>query len=556
MEVVNFMREQGFTFGGTLDVERKGSVVYPQLPAVMGPAMMGAMSGGRRVLRADLVRQLERDPEGRVLMAGYEQGWVLNPDMSIRMRLQRDFRLYLRSWDEPFAPQHFEGPEREERSVSMMSALTGAGGGGLNPLAARVMGNLPKPTFSGSETDWKAFSRDWRQYCTTIQQGGGVTDRDLLRLLKDSLDEASRNTLGARLEEKPDLSYTEFWRGLEQEFGRDMTVQSRRAWEKVTLGGAKRITPEMWRKFTSLFDLRLSQVEYVTDEEVEDRLMIELPSELRVQLKQEMLRKSEGQFWVRILEPIPMSVPELEEFMARLLRQPTVKITKGRKGFLVNCGSREGQETLKVVNGWVMNGVVLRVEFHEARMSRQDIFRWVDSQLRLLEGEESMRERVVRVLEESEPSAGAFEMGVSGQSRSGAVRSFSPMPDRREKGKSGKGEGKDKGKKGQSPDDRGRSRSRSPVGRESVKLPSQEPKSDKNKAQKESAVQVPFEDGYCYTCFNNGRASNHDFKTCQYWEARKKWIASQGKGGGWRARSATPKGRGGRGGGRGGEAQE
>ena len=216
------------------------------------------------------------------------------------------------------------------------------------------------------------------------RQGGPVPDDIMLSLLKGSLDRTSQNRLVTRQEAKPGLTYAEFWGELQGVFGADVPERNRQEWERVTVRG-KRLDPDVWRDFQAEFEMTLRRVEDARDREVRERIMAEIPSEWRMELLTEGVRRAEEQFWVRIPEPFPMAVTELEDFLAQMVPNTRGVVLQGQRCVMVNCGSREGREALKVMNGWTMNGVVMRVEDHVHQMTRAEIFQWVDSRLRVME---------------------------------------------------------------------------------------------------------------------------------------------------------------------------
>jgi hypothetical protein len=121
-----------------------------------------------------------------------------------------------------------------------------------------MVAKIPKPKFSGHESDWKEFSRAWHQWFAMLKCGGNDPGGDavLLELLRDSLDMASQNQLVAMRAADQGLTYATFWRELEREFGRDLSAHHRKEWERVTLGGVQRLTPFAFRSFIAEFKLK------------------------------------------------------------------------------------------------------------------------------------------------------------------------------------------------------------------------------------------------------------------------------------------------------------
>ena len=124
------------------------------------------------------------------------------------------------------------------------------------------------------------------------------------------------------MDANPNLTYAEFWQVLEQDFGRDLSGLYRKEWDKVTLGGVRNITPQMWRQFEAECEVKSRRVGDITDREREDRIKRELPEDLRLRLGEENLRISSSRFWVKVYEPLPFSIERIQAFMARLVGKP------------------------------------------------------------------------------------------------------------------------------------------------------------------------------------------------------------------------------------------
>ena len=88
------------------------------------------------------------------------------------------------------------------------------------------------PQFSGKSEDWYQFSKDWEQYQQLIATMGGpgrgqVPDFAMLKILEDSLDPLTKKDLQLKRELNPQLTYKDYFTGLEREFTRDMSRKHR-----------------------------------------------------------------------------------------------------------------------------------------------------------------------------------------------------------------------------------------------------------------------------------------------------------------------------------------
>ncbi len=100
-----------------------------------------------------------------------------------------------------------------------------------------VLANRTAPTFSGEESDWEAFSHDWKLYADIMQEseGGHVPDVFLFDLFRSSVDPATQNRLRAMRKKEPDLTFAKFWQTVDREFTRDHENARRREWEAISI---------------------------------------------------------------------------------------------------------------------------------------------------------------------------------------------------------------------------------------------------------------------------------------------------------------------------------
>jgi hypothetical protein len=250
-----------------------------------------------------------------------------------------------------------------------------------------MVNQMKMPEFSGNESDFADFAREWQQYVRIMCPGGAssVGDALLLGLLKKALDHASRQRLISSMEANPDLKYSTFWKSLEADFGRDLTGVYRREWEKVTLGGVRNITPKMWRQFIADFELKARRVGDITDREKEDRIRRELPEDLRHRLGEENLRISSTRCWVKIPEPLPVPIDRLRPILAGILGRMDVPLERTSVAYILDCETKEQVEALRALDGWEMEGHRLQILPHNKGMTWKEMSQWVVGQLQLRE---------------------------------------------------------------------------------------------------------------------------------------------------------------------------
>ena len=110
--------------------------------------------------RAIFERKLENDPAGRMLLFGLETGIEMQPSMSERVRLHREFGLYTLSWEHPFDMVLSDDAVRDNdvvgihmlRADSLCSEPRRNFGGPIS--GGSLLTKLPRPTFTGRQEDW------------------------------------------------------------------------------------------------------------------------------------------------------------------------------------------------------------------------------------------------------------------------------------------------------------------------------------------------------------------------------------------------------------------
>ena len=316
-------------------------------------------------------------------------------------KFRREFGLYPRGSAVPFGPEHFEA-EPETWHVRMINAEFAEDHPPrvqkLPWVLEKILTNKEQPKFSGRDPDWKDFVRAWDRYVATLRQvvGAPLGEDVMLDILVESLDQASQNRLEAAREAKPSLTYTEFWRTMVREFDRDMSADYRDEWNRVTLRGVPKLNVLEWRKFQAAFGKALGRVTDVTDWEIEKKIESELPSELRRNLKFEMARRQEGTFWVKFSSPLPTSPSEVEAMLSGAMGRPNVVLESVPGGDSLDCQTAQGRDFILALDGWVINDGNLRISTYVKRMTASEIFRWVATQLKVLESEEEYYPRPVR----------------------------------------------------------------------------------------------------------------------------------------------------------------
>ena len=261
--------------------------------------------------------------------------------------------------------------------------------GGMN-LITFFYGNVPKPKFSGRPGAWWSFKRDWEQF---VSMGSNVLgrmpdDRVLLDALRESLDPTSRLELMHELETRgSNVSYREFWVHLKEKYERDTVMQTRRSWQQLSLNlqDGEYLTWTVWRNFVAAYKVKAARCPDKTLIEERMKVLGELPRKWREEIVREENRRR-GQrrcckIWGRDLEleTVGRLLTQLQPLMGQT-------IVHGKEDcFNVECFGNLAQRELLDHDGEMYEGVCLRVQPSEVKMSIDAIFQFVEERLRLEE---------------------------------------------------------------------------------------------------------------------------------------------------------------------------
>ena len=368
--------------------------------AGLGGQSMQEMGG----IDPDLRKKMKTDIDGRIFLAFWDikaKGELPPP---LKSRLQKKFGLYPGGGSQPFGLQHGLGFRSDVPQVRMVGGANweGSANRGLAPFVVSMLAKGDPPKFSGHSSEWREFSREWEQFRRMLGQMSRdpLPDEVLLEILKGSLDKASKSKLEARREKSPNVTYTDFWKELCDEFGQDLSAQCRDDWKRVSLKGATHLTTEIWREYRAEFEKALGRVEDIGEWEVVDRVLRELPGELRRDLKAEELRRQEGQYWVKVTDPLPQTFPGVKSVLEDAARLVDMEFERIRGGYLCNCGSKRGRNAMMDLEGWTSEDGTLKMVVHAKKMTLEEIFTWVANQIRIGEGEDHYTSGNVRKVEE------------------------------------------------------------------------------------------------------------------------------------------------------------
>ena len=276
------------------------------------------------------------------------------------------------------------GGDSSEAPVAMLSQ----GGPGM---VSFFFGSVTKPRFSGKESAWWNFKRDWEQYLSlgTSMLGRVPNDRILLESLREALDPINRMELMYAMETHGRLSYQDFWDQLREKYERDAIQHSCRAWEQTTLNlrEGEDLTWNAWRTFMAAYRMRAVRYPDRTANEERSKILADLPPRWRAEvIKEESRRRSkrilckvwgiglDGDHLLDLLDDLQLGDPQV---------WPNLNC------YWVEVTDREMQRRLLAWDGKVHHGVVIKAMPLELKMSAEDIFHFVEDRLRV---EEDIRE--------------------------------------------------------------------------------------------------------------------------------------------------------------------
>ena len=283
------------------------------------------------------------------------------------------------------------GSSSEDEDPRMCRMTRGGGGsvsdrgGALSSfLHAQLMANKA-PEFSGEEEDWVHFSQRWSDFVEVLRatEGREIEDVVLFGILESCVDDATKSKIRSERRREPGLNFSRFWQGLEREFGRDQESAKRGEWERVHLRSGE-MTLASWRSYRIAFEAALSQTHGISEREVEQKVLRDLPSGLREKLAREIANKAQEKMWVKVLKSCNLKTQELAMVLGAILHDVPPKVEERVNDFLVACDSESFQIEMLELDGWTLeSGEILRISWATRRPNWQDIVKWVEKTLRV-----------------------------------------------------------------------------------------------------------------------------------------------------------------------------
>ncbi len=82
----------------------------------------------------------------------------------------------------------------------------------------------------------------------------------------------------AMRKKEPDLTFAKFWHTVDSEFTRDHENARRRDWEAISIPHGQ-LSLLKWREYHNAFEVVLSLTQKVSDREVEEKILRDLPAD-------------------------------------------------------------------------------------------------------------------------------------------------------------------------------------------------------------------------------------------------------------------------------------
>lgn len=185
------------------------------------------------------------------------------------------------------APSHGNKGHTEIRAVGTSQSPDKMGLTIIPPqILSLVLGKGPAQ-FSGQRADWPEWKRKFLRFMGEIQETTPtISNRQLLTVLRNYLDEGSIANLETTLLSNPDLEFSAFWAKLEIEMGGDDREEARAKWHNLKLRHQGSVRLADWRNFIGEF-LRLKILVDGSEDEAKSLLMRILPIEFRKKVLQE-----------------------------------------------------------------------------------------------------------------------------------------------------------------------------------------------------------------------------------------------------------------------------
>ena len=139
------------------------------------------------------------------------------------------------------------------------------------------------------------------------------------------------------------MTYALFWARLQQEFGGDINLQHRAAWERVSLDNKTPLTSQTWRQFCAEFELKGQRVEDKSEGEEYKLLFKQLPENWRFEVMKEESKRKSYHFWVRISNLHGVTPLDLQKNFQMMLNILVVDVKMVHGGYIVQCGSEENR---------------------------------------------------------------------------------------------------------------------------------------------------------------------------------------------------------------------
>jgi hypothetical protein len=259
------------------------------------------------------------------------------------------------------------------------------GGGGCAALQA-LRGSLRKPFFDGNLQHWQDFVVAWQHYARYMLLGAPEGQAgDLLR--RDTLVSCLSGALWKRwsgeLRLRPTLTFDEVWSQLARAYEVDDPHTERRRWHEVRLqhsGGTIRL--QEFLTFTTEFNLALQQVADLTDQEVLDLILKQLPEAWRTKVMRAEQTAMEKEHALKYTGP-ELTEQELLNVLRQLGVRSAYRVRRLKGCTLVQLRDESEKMRLADARGLLVKDCAVSFRPTRCRWTSDNIFDYIVKELQL-----------------------------------------------------------------------------------------------------------------------------------------------------------------------------
>lgn len=169
----------------------------------------------------------------------------------------------------------------------------------FNPMLDGIVRELQRPVFTGEQTEYSKFKRDWEDYDRGMRvcSPQAISDQAALLAFRQCLPENLRLKLSDRMADLGnDMTMRLAWKMLDERYMDDSNAMERQKWVNLRLVRSgpdprRALTLTDWENFEDAFTTLKRQVHDRTDEEEFRLVYAQLPTGMQNMVSQEIVRR-------------------------------------------------------------------------------------------------------------------------------------------------------------------------------------------------------------------------------------------------------------------------